>query len=116
MRIIRVDEPEGNAHAVMGIVSDMLRQIHGRGAEGRQIIEEYCQKAMSGDYENLKKVSMEYVPGLIDFAKSDEVDITYNIIEKPDEEYDEYDEDEGVDWEDDYLDNEVKGIGAAPTK
>ena len=109
MRIIRVDEPEGNAHAVMGIVSDMLRQIYGRGAEGRQIIEEYCQKAMSGDYENLKKVSMEYVPGLIDFAKSDEVEITYDKVEIPDDE-------EIVDQEDDYLDNEVKGIGAAPTK
>jgi len=109
MRIIRVDEPEGNAHAVMGIVSDMLRQIYGRGPEGRQIVEEYCQKAMSGDYENLKKVSMEYVPGLIDFAKSDDVEITYNKIENPDE-------DEDTDWDDDYLDNEVKGVSAAPTK
>lgn len=114
MRIIRTDEPEGNAHSVMGIVSDMLRQIHGRGAEGRQIIEEYCQKAMSGDYENLKQVSMEYVPGLIDFAKSDEVEITYEKIDVTNEEDSEYDE--GVDWDEDYLDNEVKGIGSAPTK
>lgn len=115
MKIIRTDEPEGNAHAVMGIVADMLRQIYGRGVEGRQMIEDYCREAMSGDYENLKEVSKRYVPGLIDFARSDEVEITYKKIEKPDEEHDE-DYEEDTWWDDEYLDNEEKGIGAAPTR
>ena len=58
MKTIRTDGPEGNAYAIMGIVADMLRQIHGR-EDATPIIEEYREKAMSSDYENLKKISLE---------------------------------------------------------
>ncbi len=105
MRIIRTDLPEGNAHAIMGIVSDMLYQIWGRGPEGREKVSEYAEKAMSGNYENLKKVSMETVPGLIDFATSDEVEVEYKRrdVDNEDDESDDLDIfDELEDEEDEY--------------
>lgn len=74
--VIFTDQPEGNSIGIMAIVSDWLRQIHGHGAESDRIIEEYCNKAMSGDYENLKKVSIEAVPGLLTFGLSTDYSIT----------------------------------------
>ena len=48
--------PSGNAWCVMGAVSKALRST-GHG----DLVEEYFRKATSGDYENLLKVSGEYV-------------------------------------------------------
>lgn len=106
MRFIRVDEPEGNAHAIMATVSDMLRQIHGR-AESRPIIENYMSEAMSGDYENLKEVSKKYCPGLIEFVMSDDVEIEYKLKDKSDDDEDD-DVDEYFNDEDDFEDNPVR--------
>lgn len=75
MHIIRTDMPEGNAYNIMGVVVDMLRQIHG-WRDAQAYIEEYRAKATSGDYENLKEVSKKCVPELIDFAHSSEVRMT----------------------------------------
>ena len=95
MKIIRIDEEEGNAHCVMATVEDMLQQIHGQ-SDAEPIVIKYRKEAMSGDYENLKEVSKKYVPGLIDFAKSDEVEVTYKIRKS-----DEDDENEDDQWWDD---------------
>lgn len=48
---------DGNAYAVMGYVQRAMKQ------EGfiKEEIDAYLQKAMSGDYNNLLCVSMEYV-------------------------------------------------------
>ena len=62
----------------MTIVADMLRQIHGR-QEAEPIIEKYREEAMSGNYENLKEVSQKYVPSLIEFAHSSQVETTIRI-------------------------------------
>lgn len=48
---------DGNAFAVMGAVARALRKA-GRSSEE---IEEYRTKATSGDYNNLLRVSMDYV-------------------------------------------------------
>ncbi len=47
---------DGNAFAIMGEVSKTLRKA-GLGDK----VAEYKAKAMSGDYDNLLRVSMEYV-------------------------------------------------------
>jgi len=47
---------DGNAFAVMGAVSKALR----RGGRG-DLVDEYRKEAMSGDYDNLLRVSMNYV-------------------------------------------------------
>ncbi len=52
----RVQMPDGNAFAVMGAVTKALKS-----AGQRDKVEEYRTKAMSGDYDNLLRVSMEYV-------------------------------------------------------
>ena len=81
MRIIQTDRPEGNPFLVMAQVADMLRQIHGR-SEAVPIIKQYREEAMSGDYENLKTVSKRYVPELIEFAHSSEVETITRIKPK----------------------------------
>jgi len=48
---------DGNAYAIMGRVRNAMR----RAKVDPQIIEEYSKKAMSGDYDNLLRVTMEYV-------------------------------------------------------
>ena len=48
--------PSGNAWAVMGNVVAALRR-----AGKASLKDEYMKRAMSGDYENLLKVSGEYV-------------------------------------------------------
>ena len=73
MRIIQTDTHEGNPGIIMAIVVDFLRQIHGR-REAEPIIEKYREEATSGDYENLKEVSKRYVPTLIEFAHSSQVE------------------------------------------
>ena len=62
MKIIRIDQPEGNAFAIMGIASNMLKQIHGNDAQ--EVIDKYMEEAKSGDYENLKEVTKRYLPDL----------------------------------------------------
>ena len=48
---------DGNAFAIMGAVSAALR----KAGRSREEIEEYRTKATSGDYNNLLRVSMDYV-------------------------------------------------------
>lgn len=73
MRIIQTDTDEGNAGSIMAIVANLLRQIHGR-REAEPIIAKYREEAMSGNYEHLKEISKQYVPELIEFAHSSEVE------------------------------------------
>ena len=54
--IVEMRGPSGNAFCVMGAVAKALRSA-GRG----DLVDEYCRKATSGDYENLLEVSGEYV-------------------------------------------------------
>ena len=54
--IVEMRGPSGNAYCVLGAVSKALRST-GHG----DLVEEYIRKATSGDYENLLKVSGEYV-------------------------------------------------------
>ena len=73
MRIIQTDTEQGNAGNIMAVVANLLRQIHGR-RDAEPIIKKYREAAMSGNYEHLKKVSKQYVPELIEFAHSSEVE------------------------------------------
>lgn len=54
--VVEVRGPSGNVFAVMGAVVEALRRNGHRG-----LIADYRRKATSGDYENLLKVSGEYV-------------------------------------------------------
>jgi len=54
--VVEMRGPSGNAWAVMGAVAKALRE-NGRG----DLVAEYQKRATSGDYENLLKVSEEYV-------------------------------------------------------
>ena len=76
MQIIQTDTHEGNAGIIMAIVADLLRQIHGR-REAEPIIQQYQEEAMSGNYEHLQEVSKRYVPELIEFAHSSEVETVF---------------------------------------
>ena len=71
--VIFTDQPEGNAYSIIATVVEMLRQIHGDTAN--EIIDKYREEAQAGDYENLKKVSLEAVPGLLTFEVSDNFEI-----------------------------------------
>ena len=68
--VIFTDQEEGNPLSIISIVKGFLRQIYEE--EAQEKIDDYLEKAMSGSYENLKKVSLEVVPGLITFANSSE--------------------------------------------
>jgi hypothetical protein len=48
---------DGNAFAVMGKVSEALR----RAGVPREEIDQYKAEAMSGDYDNLLQVTMQWV-------------------------------------------------------
>ena len=48
---------DGNAFAIMGKVS---KALYNEGAD-KEYIDKYKEEAMSGDYNNLLVVSMEYV-------------------------------------------------------
>lgn len=84
MRIIQTDTPEGNAGIIMAKVANMLRQIHGR-RNAEPIIRKYRAEAMSGNYQNLQEVSKQYVPDLIQFAHSSEVETTIRIRKDADD-------------------------------
>jgi hypothetical protein len=55
--IVKLTGRDGNAFAVMGRVKQVLRC---KGAD-REYINKYLKEAMSGDYDHLLAVSMEYV-------------------------------------------------------
>jgi hypothetical protein len=48
---------DGNAFAVMGAVTKAMR----RGGCSNEDIENYKKEAMSGDYDNLLRVTMDWV-------------------------------------------------------
>jgi len=58
---------DGNAFAVMGRVKEALKKA-GQGDK----VKEYMDKAMSGDYNNLLVVSLEYVDDSSDEECCDE--------------------------------------------
>ena len=92
MRIIRLDEPEGNPYAIFGICHNMLRQIWGRGEEGDAKIAEFDKEVEEGEmeegdtrYQHLQKVAKKWLPSLIDFAHSDEIEVTETIVRRDDD-------------------------------
>jgi hypothetical protein len=48
---------DGNAFSILGKVSKALQ----RNGAGKEYIDKYRKEAMSGDYDNLLRVTMEYV-------------------------------------------------------
>ena len=48
---------DGNAFAIMGRVSDALR----KAGASKEEIQKYKTEAMSGDYDNLLRITMDYV-------------------------------------------------------
>jgi hypothetical protein len=48
---------DGNAFSIMGMVKQALR----RAGADKEYIDKYLSEAMSGDYNHLLTVSMEYV-------------------------------------------------------
>ena len=54
MSLVGID---GNAFAIMGAVIRGLQ----RAGNSKAVIDEYKKKAMSGDYDNLICVSMDYI-------------------------------------------------------
>ena len=54
--VMEMRGPSGNAFCVMGAVVEALRR-NGKG----NLVADYRKRATSGDYENLLKVSEEYV-------------------------------------------------------
>ncbi len=55
---LRDNGPGGNAWAVMGRVTSVLKQL-----DRRDEVDAYTKAAMSGDYDNLIKVSEETLDG-----------------------------------------------------
>ena len=53
--VVEMRGPSGNAFCVMGAVVEALRR------NGGNLVADYRKRATSGDYENLLKVSEEYV-------------------------------------------------------
>jgi hypothetical protein len=60
---INIDGPDGNAYAIMGYVSRLLKEC-GRGAEVKSVLDEM----KSGDYENLLKVAERATNGSLRFV------------------------------------------------
>lgn len=54
---VKLAGEDGNAFAIMGRVSQALRKA---GAD-KEYIDKYQEEAMSGDYDHLLAVTMEYV-------------------------------------------------------
>jgi hypothetical protein len=48
---------DGNSYSVMGATTRAMR----RAGVSKEVIDEYKEKAMAGDYNNLLAVTMEYV-------------------------------------------------------
>lgn len=61
---------DGNAYAIMGRVKDALKKA---GMEDK--MDEYLEKARSGDYDNLLRVTMDYVEiKLVDYREDEDED------------------------------------------
>lgn len=54
--IVKLTGNDGNAFFIMGKIQQALR----RGGADKQYIDQYISEAMSGDYDNLLVVSMNY--------------------------------------------------------
>ena len=54
---VKLTGNDGNAFAIMGNVKKALR----RAGADKEYIDQYAKDAMSGDYDHLLQVSMEYV-------------------------------------------------------
>lgn len=64
--IINLDSPDGNSMAIMSACKKVLKAI------GRpDLIQEYLDKAMSGDRQNVLEVTREYSQGLIGYTGSE---------------------------------------------
>jgi len=55
--VVKLTGNDGNAFAIMGRIQRALKK---NGAD-REYIDQYLSKAMSGNYDHLLAVSMEYV-------------------------------------------------------
>lgn len=64
---------DGNAWAVMGYVGRALKN-EGLG----NLVDEYQKKAMSGDYDNLLRVSLEYLDKANEAASDVEEDLCFD--------------------------------------
>ena len=75
--VIFEDQPEGNSMYIICIVKNMIRQIwKDEPEEAERRVEDFLEKAFSGNYDNLKKVSKEAVLGLLIFGLSKDYEIT----------------------------------------
>ena len=54
--VVKLTGSDGNAFAIMGKVKQALK----RSGADKEYIDQYITEAMSGDYNNLLVVSMEY--------------------------------------------------------
>lgn len=54
---VKLTGNDGNAFSIMGRVISALK----KSGASKDAIEEYRKKAMSGDYDNLLRVTMEFV-------------------------------------------------------
>ena len=54
---VQIEGPQGNAFYILGAVAAELRDMDVDGGE----IDEYVKEAMAGDYENLLRVTREWV-------------------------------------------------------
>lgn len=59
----------GNAFSVMGYVSNAMRECKFT----RQEIDEYRKKAMSGNYDNLIAVSLDYIDKCNEIINTDDL-------------------------------------------
>lgn len=64
---------DGNAWAVMGYVSKALKN-----ESLGNLVDEYMEKAMSGDYDNLLRVSLEYLDKANEAASDVEEDLCFD--------------------------------------
>ena len=55
--VVKLVGEDGNAFVIMGKVCKALK----RAGFPQKVINEYQEKAMSGNYDNLLRVTMEYV-------------------------------------------------------
>lgn len=54
---VKLTGTDGNAFSVMGAVKSALK----RAGASKEEIDQYLSESMSGDYDNLLRVSMEWV-------------------------------------------------------
>lgn len=92
---------DGNAFAIMGVVVNAMRsQLALPSEEINKIIQEYREKAMSGDYENLLAVSLDYAEIILNNGCDDDI---YDDDYDDDDDYD-YDYDDDVCYDCGYAD------------